>query len=66
MGVMSHFRVMIHLSRIETTLTTHLFTTTGSPQVEDQAKGEMLQAIELIKDNFDDVLDIVMDRGSIQ
>jgi len=31
-------------------------------EVEDQAKGDMLDAIETIKDNVDDVLDAAMDR----
>jgi len=30
--------------------------------VEDQAKGDMLDAIETVKDNVDDVLDAAMDR----
>merc|ERR1712186_132598 len=35
---------------------------TGISELEDQAKGDMLQAIEVIKDAMDGVLDTAMDR----
>ena len=36
--------------------------TPGISELEDQAKGDMLQAIEVIKDAMDGVLDTAMDR----